>query len=204
MVKRWFQGRECDIRKEFDLVEGARHLARLHEVMYMPEVVEEGIWNQKMTMEKLTEEYDRHNRELRKVRMFVCKRSVKGEFETAFLRGYNQMYEWAQQAADRLKESEYQKLYEEAQEKRTLIHGDYNYHNLIFCAHGIAVTGFEHAHQEIQMADFYYFLRKALEKHGYDERLGYRMLRAYDSVIPLKRIQRDYLAVRLALSLIHI
>ena len=35
MVKRWFQGRECDIRKEFDLVEGARHLARLHEVMYM-------------------------------------------------------------------------------------------------------------------------------------------------------------------------
>ena len=32
------------------------------------------------------------------------------------------------------------------------------------------------------MEDLYYFLRKCMEKHHYDERLGYRMMRAYDSV----------------------
>lgn len=199
MVKRWFQGRECDIRKEQDLIDGARHLAKLHEVMRMPEILaERETPKHRKAVETLTEEYARHNRELRKVRSFVCRRSVKGEFETTFLKGYDQMYQWAQQVSDRLKESDYQKLYQEAMRLHTMIHGDYNYHNLIFCQQGIAVTGFEHAHQEIQMEDFYYFLRKTLEKHRYDERLGYRMLRAYDSVIPLGKMQRDYLAIRLA------
>lgn len=46
----------------------------------------------------------------------------------------------------------------------------------------MAVTGFEHAHRDVQMEDLYYFLRKCMEKHHYDERLGYRMMRAYDSV----------------------
>jgi hypothetical protein len=48
------------------------------------------------------------------------------------------------------------------------------------------------------MEDLYYFLRKCMEKHHYDERLGYRMMRAYDSVNKLGKKERDYLAIRLA------
>ena len=62
----------------------------------------------------------------------------------------------------------------------------------------MAVTGFEHAHRDVQMEDLYYFLRKCMEKHHYDERLGYRMMRAYDSVNNLGKKERDYLAIRLA------
>ncbi len=193
MVKRWFQGRECDIRKESELLEGVRTLARLHEVMRLPKEL-----CSPERSEKLSDEYDRHNRELRKVRAFVCKRSVKGDFEREFLKGYDQMYQWAQRTSDRLKESEYQKLYRKAQEENTVVHGDYNYHNLLSCAEGMAVTGFEHVHQDLQLVDLWYFLRKTLEKHRYDERLGYRMLRAYDSIIPLGREEREYLAIRLA------
>lgn len=195
MLKRWFIGRECDIRKEADLLEGVRHLARLHKVMRMPECIE---GDGKKPAEKLEEEYRRHNRELRKVRAFIRKRSVKGEFETAFLQSFEGMYRWAEEAADRLEKSEVGILYQEAKANGTMVHGDYNYHNLLFCQQGIAVTGFERAHRDIQLADFYYFLRKTLEKHRYDERLGYRMLRAYDSEITLGKAQRDYLAVRLA------
>ena len=199
VLKQWFQGKECDVRRESELLESVRHLARLHLVMQMPEASEgEKPQEMKRMGETLGEEYDRHNRELRKVRAFVCRRSVKGEFETEFLKGFDQMYELARAAAEHLKEAECEKLYEEACRKNTIIHGDYNYHNLLFCPQGLAVTGFEHAHRDIQMEDFYYFLRKTMEKHRYDERLGTRMIRAYDAVFPMSRREREYLAVRLA------
>lgn len=201
VLKQWFQGKECDVRREAELLEGVRHLAKLHLVMQMGETKDadgENVWDRGRKGETLAEEYERHNRELRKVRAFVCKRSVKGEFETEFLKGFDQMYALARAATEHLKEAECEKLYEEAYRKNTIIHGDYNYHNLLFCPQGLAVTGFEHAHRDIQIEDFYYFLRKTMEKHRYDERLGARMIRAYDAVFPLSRRQREYLAVRLA------
>ena len=73
-------------------------------------------------------------------------------------------------------------VFKEAGAENHMVHGDYNYHNLLVCQEGMAVTGFEHAHRDVQMEDLYYFLRKCMEKHHYDERLGYRMMRAYDSV----------------------
>ena len=89
-------------------------------------------------------------------------------------------------------------VFKEAEAENHMVHGDYNYHNLLVCQEGMAVTGFEHAHRDVQMEDLYYFLRKCMEKHHYDERLGYRMMRAYDSVNKLGKKERDYLAIRLA------
>lgn len=198
IVKRWFVGRECDVRKETELLEGVQHLAKMHQVMKVPTTEADVDIKGEHRGETLAEEYARHNRELRKVRTFVCKRSVKGEFEIEFLKGFDQMYHWAQGTLDKVEESDYLQLYQEAEELNTLVHGEYNYHNLLFCQQGLAVTGFERAHRDVQLEDLYYFMRKSLEKHHYDERLGYRMMRAYDSVIPLGRTQRNYLACRLA------
>lgn len=192
IVKRWFAGRECDVRREGELLEASRHLARLHQVMTVPEGLEFG------ERENLTEEYRRHNRELRKVREFVRKRSVKGEFESAFLRAFEPMYAQALAVSERQKDSGYERLLEAAARNNTVVHGDYNYHNILICSQGIAVTNFEHAHRDVQLADLYYFLRKTLEKHHFDERLGAKLLAAYDSVNTLSQEQSEYLALRLA------
>ena len=197
IVKRWFSGRECDVRKESELAESARHLARLHKVMRVPEEDPEGALDFGRR-ENLSEEYRRHNRELRKVREFVRKRSVKGAFETAFLKAYDPMHSLALTITERLECSEYGALFEEAMCKNALIHGDYNYHNILIGQQGIAVTGFEHATRDVQLADFYYFLRKAMEKHHFDEWLGEKLVSSYDSVSPLTKGQREYLAIRLA------
>lgn len=196
VLKRWFPGHECDIKKESEVIEGARTLARIHSNMKMQ--VEEDRKQNQEEKRKLQEEYERHNRELRKVHTFVQKRSVKNRFEAEFLKGYEKMYFQAQAALDKMREPEYVKVCENAWNNHEISHGDYNYHNILFCQQGVAVTGFEHAHLEIQLSDFYYYLRKILEKYHYDERIGYRMLRAYDSVIPLGKNQRDYLAIRLS------
>ena len=108
------------------------------------------------------------------------------------------MYFWADRVLEILENMDLDSVFKEAEAENHMVHGDYNYHNLLVCQDGMAVTGFEHAHRDVQMEDLYYFLRKCMEKHHYDERLGYRMMRAYDSVNKLGKKERDYLAIRLA------
>ena len=64
----------------------------------------------------------------------------------------------------RMETSGCRKLFEESVSKGSVVHGDYNYHNLIMLRDDIAVTDFEHMHTDIQIKDFCYFLRKAMEK----------------------------------------
>ena len=82
--------------------------------------------------------------------------------------------------------------------EHTWIHGDYNYHNVLMTYRGVATTNFEHFREDIQMADFYYFLRKVMEKCQWNERIGNMLLEAYDKGKTISREELDYLAVRLA------
>ena len=170
---------ECDVRRENELIAGAENLARIHLCMRLAGKKTD---LQGRKENPVIKEYARHNRELRKVREFVCRRSVKSPFEIAFLKGYDQMYFWADRVLKILENMDLDSVFKEAEAENHMVHGDYNYHNLLVCQEGMAVTGFEHAHRDVQMEDLYYFLRKCMEKHHYDERLGYRMMRAYDSV----------------------
>lgn len=134
MLKQWYQGRECDIRKPAELLSAAGNLAKLHTVMRHK--LEQGA----PTGTHLKEEYIRHNRELKKVRRFMRGISPKGEFEFAFLKYFDQMYQWADIALDELEHSEYDALYQESIEKCCMTHGEYNYHNILILS-GNAVPG---------------------------------------------------------------
>ena len=83
ILKKWFQGRECDVRRENELIAGAENLARIHLCMRLAGE-ENGFAGREEN--PVIKEYARHNRELRKVREFVCRRSVKSPFEIAFLK----------------------------------------------------------------------------------------------------------------------
>lgn len=196
LLRKWFAGRECDIKKESELIESTKLLAQMHQVMKIP--VSEGMGEENAEYQTLLETYERHNRELRKIRAFVSKRSVKNAFEAEFLKDYDKMYDQAQETLELLRHMEYKCFASEQKDVREIAHGDYNYHNVLFGQRERAVTGFEHAHLENQLSDLYYYLRKILEKYRYDTRVGYRMLRAYDSVITLDHRKREYLRVRLA------
>ena len=88
------------------------------------------------------------------------------------------------------------KLFEESVSKGSVVHGDYNYHNLIMLRDDIAVTDFEHMHTDIQIKDFCYFLRKAMEKNQWKQKTGQNILEAYESVRQLKPDEREYLCLR--------
>lgn len=217
MLKRWFPGRECDVKKEPEILLAAENLAHLHEKMKWRDGMfgeDEAARNDPPIGRNLYEEWKRHNREMKKIRVYTRNKVSKNSFEFLFLDRFEEMYRLAELITKRLEASQYMTLYADSIKEGRIVHGDYNYHNVILlpaagisdkrCARegvscgGVATTNFEHFRLDVQVQDLYYFLRKVLEKHRWEERLGLAILEAYQSVRPLTEREWEYLALNLA------
>lgn len=191
ILKKWYVGRECDVKRELEVLDATRNLGRIHLLMKNSDMD----WKLFVGSD-LREEYRRHNRELRKIRQFMRNKTAKNQFENMALKHFREMYMWAEYADRKLTNSTYKRLREKSIEEGTIIHGDYNYHNLIITQRGIATTNFEHACLDVQLADLYYFMRKVLEKYHWSIELGRAMLRAYQEIKPLEDAEKEYLCIR--------
>lgn len=183
VLKKWFAGKECDIRKESDILQAVSHLGELHQKLGLK------CSEESFQREPLENEIVRHNRELKKVRSFVRSKVRKGEFEAIFLANFDMMYEWAERALAMLKELNLSQL------PWSIVHGDYNYHNILMTASGIATTNFEHFYYGTQIDDFYYFLRKTMEKNQWNVNLGHKMIDAYNKVKTISKEELTYIAI---------
>lgn len=206
ILKRWFSGRECDVRKEKDVLEATRVLAKMHralnEVSRQIREMESVMMLEPVCMhfqgENLCSEIRRHNQELKKIHRFVRKRVNKDKLERLFLTHFHSVYEWADNVERQILESSYFQLLEEAQEQRTLAHGAFNYHNVILAPERTAVVNFEHFRMDTQMLDLYYFFRKVMEKQRWNEHMAVRILETYGEQKPIQPMEMEYLKLRLA------
>ena len=200
MLKKWHYGRECDVRQESEAVQAARQLAVLHAGLSgekVREIAADASAPVSPARDPL-EEIRRHNRELKKVRRFIRGRAVKNEFEYLFLESFEKMYRTAEQTAARMEESGIPAFFRESVRGGHLLHGEYNYHNLLTDGDGIAVTNFEHMKTGIQVYDLYYFIRKVMEKYSWKLKTGQKLLEAYEDVRPLTQPEREYAGLMLA------
>lgn len=210
LMKQWFSGHECDIRDAREVRSAAEHLAKLHKIMVqlpregvtaesseaemeaaelqrdgdaltknemVPEIAEVSLY-----IEKGADFFSRRNRELKRIHGYIRKKRRKNEMELALLNAFHHYYEQGceAQSIDDEKET-YLMLQKQAWEENRYMHGGYNYHNLLFQGKRIATTNFENAKVGIQVLDLYGFLRKVMEKNGWNQSLGIRMLDAYRS-----------------------
>ena len=173
MLKKWVSGRECEVRRERDVLEAAQALGLLHQRMDWGEILGDGAWTKEKMQEMIPQASDH---------------------EPVFER----MYEMAQSVTERMECSGYPELYKDNLKAGKLIHGDYNYHNIWISSGRIAVTNFEHFRMDVQVQDLYYFLRKVMEKYQWKESLGRKILEMYESVRPLEDREKEFLALCLA------
>ena len=88
MLKKWYQGCECDVRQEREVIRGSERLAALHRELEQPAV--DPAWTGQQGRGRLLNGRDpsgrnvTHNRELKKVRSFIRSRVSKNEFEYLF------------------------------------------------------------------------------------------------------------------------
>lgn len=124
----------------------------------------------------------KRTRELKRVRGYIREKKQKSEFEVLYLKLCDSYYEQA------LESLEYISTLEAVKGTFGLCHGSFTYHSLLippdFLPQNTAislfsVTSFDKTAYGMQIIDFYYLLRKTMEKNDWDVPLGTAMIDRY-------------------------
>lgn len=172
VLKTYREGRECNVHDEKECVLAMETLARLHRASAIgDELPYCGRTN------TVSREFEKHNKELRRVRKFLKEKGQKNDFEICLMQCYDYFFNKALQVAEQLQD------YEEAAgnySSGVICHGDYQHHNLIMTQEGLFLINFEKCVKDSPARDIYLFMRKLLEKNDWNKEAGYLLLSAYE------------------------
>ncbi len=195
VLKTWREGRECNISDRQECAGAVRVLAELHKCMELPRDVENQVSGLQIPMAFSPEkEYDKHNKELRKVKKFLQQKGQKTWFEISLQKHFDFFLEQALGVAEDWQQYSHLKTAEDAV---TFCHGDYQYHNILKTSGGWFLINFEKCLRDDPVRDLYLLMRKLLEKGNWDLTLGRELLETYEKERPLSALSRIDLYYRL-------
>lgn len=173
-VRDWYYGEECDLKQEMHCLAAIDTLNCFHELtMDFPAEDEYMIYKRL----PLSDQFVKRTRELKRVRSYIREKKQKGEFEVYFLKLCDGYYEQALEA------QEYIKNTSQSEVVPHLIHGNFSYHSLLTDSplgnERFVLTSFDKAGFGQQCSDFYYLLRKTMEKNDWNQNLGDHMIQRY-------------------------
>ena len=182
LLKTWSEGRECNIYDKGECAEAVRLLARLHDCMELPGDTP-GL-PEAFSQER---EYEKHNRELKRVKKYLKQRGQKTWFEISLLNDFDFFLEQA------LAVTEQWQAYSASQGNqvqgkdgtRSFCHGDYQYHNILKGKEGWFLVNFEKCLPDNPVRDVYLLMRKFLEKGNWSVALGTELLETYGRERPI-------------------
>ena len=183
ILKEWRHGRECDVKKEDEILYAVEYLARLHTQLQMIQDID--LHQRQMTC---MEEFKKRIRELKRIQNYVNQKKSKTEFEQNFMSELPRYYEEAKAAEEKAAKIKTEPL--------QLCHGDYTQHNILIGEDGIFIVNFDKCHYGSQMEDLYLFMRKILEKYDWDVDLGLNMIERYHAFKKISDEQRQELYLR--------
>ena len=195
ILKKAFSGKECDLKKDFDIYMAVETLARLH--LLTKNIENEEIRKYGNSSNSLVEQYGKHNVEMSRVRKYIRNKNRRTRFEYDILTGFDEYYGYATDAYLALKESKYSSLREKSLTDFSICHGTYNYHNVLMLDRDVAVVNFNHANVNLQLEDVYFFLRKVMEKHDWNVKLGNQIINKYSGIKPISDDEWDVLKILL-------
>ena len=183
IVKTYYEGRECNHRDVEECCQAVCTLAKLHgtsDLSAYEELREQPVF-------RIEKEYEKHNRELKKVRKFLWEKSQKTDFEIYLMKHYDYFMNNALQITDELRYYAYE---EDSYNFPVVCHGDYQYHNIMQAEEGNVLINFEKCVRDYPIRDLYLFMRKLLEKNNWSQTLGDMLLESYNKERELT--DRDY------------
>lgn len=184
-----FSGAECDTRDRDAMLKAVSQLASLHNASESYEGQVPLFVRTDQNARLLL--YEKHNRELRKVKNYVRSKKKKNEFEVMFMEQYERFMQKAMQVTERLGAAG-------GEERIGFCHGEYNQHNVIFGKEKVAIVNFEGFSYQAQISDLGNFMRKMLEKNNWNTGLGMDFICAYDKVRKISKAEQEYLYLYLA------
>lgn len=180
VMKKWYDGQECDLKDRVQVLKAVKNLAMLHSVM--KNIHFECPWMIHAQAEPDDVRFERRSREMRAIRSYIRNKKVKNAFELLYMEYYDIYEGQAKQAGKILEEMDYASMYRESVEGGIYCHGDYSHHHVIMNKNTTAVINFDKSVKNVQIHDLYYFLRKAMEKCNWDISYGMDILNSYDNI----------------------
>lgn len=187
VLKTYVEGRECDVRDMEECRRAVATLADFHKVSRMEEPLSDF-----SIPYYACREFDKHNKELRRVRKYLKERGQKTDFELALMHSYDYFFNMALQITEELR------FYQNLDESYCVCHGDYQYHNIIVSDNEMHIINFERCLYDSPVRDLYLFMRKLLEKSGWSETVGFEIVKAYVENRPMEKEEYLQLYYRLA------
>lgn len=187
ILKTYVEGRECNVRDMEECRQAAAALAAFHKVSCPEDPLLCGA-----ASHSAFHEFEKHNRELRRVKKYLRERGQKTDFEICLMHSYDYFLNLALQVTEELKASQ------RTSDRKLICHGDYQYHNILVAEKQMHLINFEKCLYDNPVRDLYLFMRKLLEKSGWAEGVGFELLKAYESVGSLEK--EDYLQLYYRLS----
>lgn len=197
ILKRWYLTKECEVQNPENLLKASKSLGKLHIAMRN---INNGVSTSKeeSKIRLISKEYEKHNIEMKRARTFIRNKHMKNEFELLLLGNFEEFYYAGCQVKNESEKDIYNDFAVNAAKNNEVIHGAYNYHNVMFTNEMAMIINFEHAKYDVQIKDLYDFLRKVMEKHRWNYDLGNKILSYYDTVKPITNDEMKYLKMCLS------
>ncbi len=178
LLKKWYNGVECDIKDIKKIMLASSNMAVIHKLMVIgrEDDIQPPVKTNKLDIEAL---FLRHNKEIKKVHGYIREKRQKNEMEICLLNSYKNFSRQGIMAEEFLKESGYSSLCNEAVSQGRVLHGSYNYHNIILSGEQVITTNFEKSDIGLQVIDLYDFIRKVMEKNSWNMDIGINAIEAY-------------------------
>lgn len=199
ILRKWYDAKDCDSKNESQIIKAVRKLANLHNIMnkisygniYLNEHFDLNVVG-----DNINNEFEKHNKELKRTRNFIRKKRNKNEFELMVLKEHDRYYEDGLKVCDMSSDVEIENFIKAAVESGRLVHGSYNYHNVMFRENECIITNFEKSKCGVQIRDLYDFTRKVMEKHGWKVELGNQMIDEYNKIRQISDSEIKYLMLK--------
>lgn len=198
LLKTYREGRECNIYDQKERQEAVEILARLHESMVLFRDSErEG----DLPAFSQLREYEKRNKELRRVRRYLRQKPQRSDFERSLLNAFDYFFEQALQVTEEWEH--YQTIHpcnedfgmNQGMLGHTYCHGDYQYHNILRCDEEWFIINFEKYMMDDPIRDLYLLMRKLLEKSDWSVEQGREILEVYEgerSISAMSKIDLYY------------
>ena len=138
-LKEYSLGKECNIKEPRDIGTVTGQMALLHIAMELPELIKE----KNLQPYSLPKEYEKYNRELRKVKKYLKTKRQKNHFECFLYKNYDFFLEQAEKVLEEVNHFSQEFAEEKLLSKGCFCHGDFQHHNALTCDEGVYIINFE-------------------------------------------------------------
>ncbi len=189
----WIDGRECDFLNPLDLDAAIDMLAKLHNAAegYMPAACPPD----RFFYGKWPEYFRRRIDEMELIKERVLSKAEKSDIDGIYLDYVNMCIRDGEEALRLLHETDYEELSTESERKRSFIHHDYAYHNILHAFDGRTyIVDFDYCIGDIRIHDIGSLIIRDMKKSNWDIERALNILEGYNRRNPISNNELMVLA----------